>query len=139
VKRALAITGMVLLILVSSLSASSAEPPAIVITRPTIIAFCRPIDTKTADEETNEVLADFQTYTARLPKPLQTAGIEFHELYVHSFRIRAGGRVKTFRPGKVYLGFYFIAPGRAPHVEYGVHTDDEILEIATEYFRHSSR
>jgi len=115
-----------------------AERPPIVITRPTIVAFFPPVNSDASDSDTNEALADFQIYTARVRRPLRSRGIEFRELYVHSLRIRVGTSVSTFRP-KVYVGYYFIAPGRKPRVEYGVHTDDELLEIANEYFRNSSK
>jgi hypothetical protein len=116
-----------------------AERPLCVITRPTIVAFFPPVDTSAIDEDTNELLADFQTYTARVRMPLRKAGSEFHELYARSFRIRVGRRVRTFHPGKVDVGYVFITPGGAPRVEYGVRTDDDLLRIAQEYFRIPSK
>jgi len=32
------------------------------------------------------------------------------------------------------VGYYYIAPGRKPRLEYGVATDLDILQIASDYF-----
>jgi len=34
----------------------------------------------------------------------------------------------------VKVGYYYIAPGRKPRLEYGVATDLDILQIASDYF-----
>jgi hypothetical protein len=75
-----------------------------------------------------------QVYAARVREPLRRAGIDFHEVYAGSFRVRIGNKVVTFRPGEVKVGYYFVAPGKKPRVQYGVDTDDDILRIAGEYF-----
>jgi len=33
------------------------------------------------------------------------------------------------------VGYYFIAPGKAPHIEYGVLTDVDIVQAAAAYFQ----
>jgi hypothetical protein len=49
--------------------------------------------------------------------------------------VKNGGVVHTFKSGKVGVGYYFIAPGKQPQVEYGVHDDQDILDIARRYFQ----
>jgi hypothetical protein len=35
---------------------------------------------------------------------------------------------------KIGVGYFFIAPGKEPHVEYGVMTDADLLDAARKYF-----
>jgi hypothetical protein len=104
---------------------------------PTVIAFFTPVTQAELnnDPDTNEALADFQLCAKAIREPLHNAGIEFQEVYAPSFRVQVGARVTTFRPGKVNVGYYFIAPNRKPRVEYGVMTDFDLRQIASEYFR----
>ena len=111
------------------------KPPVIVVTKSTIVAFFPPVtqsDLKNGD--TNESLADFQYYAGKAQPPLQKNGIEFQELYAYAFRFRIGSKVKTFRPGKTQVGYYLVAPGKKLRIVYGVMTDDDLLQIAKEYF-----
>ena len=114
---------------------TSAREPIVVIHIPTIVAFfpVTQADLKN-DPDTNEALADFQFYAANVRKPLHDAGIDFQEIYALSFRVQRGTRTAIFRPGKVKVGYYFVAPGKKPRIEYGVITDTDLLEIAKEYF-----
>jgi hypothetical protein len=112
------------------------KPPVVVVRGPTVVAFFEPVSQAKLekDPDTNEALADFQWYATSVRDPLRKAGIEFHELYTHSFRLRVGNRFSTFRPVKVDVGYYLVAPGKNPRVEYGVMTDADLLQLATEYF-----
>ncbi len=115
---------------------AAAKQPVVVIRRPTIVAFFTPVtqaDLKN-DPDTNEALADFQFYAANVRRPLHDAGIDFQEIYALSFRVQRGTRTAIFRPGKVKVGYYFVAPGKKPRIEYGVITDTDLLKIAKEYF-----
>jgi hypothetical protein len=47
---------------------------------------------------------------------------------------RMGKAATTFKPTKVDVGYYLVAPGRKPRVEYGVMTDADLLQVADEYF-----
>jgi hypothetical protein len=117
------------------------EEPIVEVQGPTVIAFFAPVSAAEMekDPDTNEVLADFQVYAARLREPLRKAGVQFEELYVHSFRLRVGNSVTGFRPAKVDVGYYFVMPGKKPRIECGVLTDVDILEEAQEYFGNSIR
>lgn len=86
------------------------------------------------DPDTNEALADFSIYAKEARDRLMGAGIEFHELYAHSFRLRVGKRLTTFRPTKTEVGYYLVSPGKKPRIEYGVMTHLDLIETANEYF-----
>jgi hypothetical protein len=116
---------------------SAAEkPPLVVVEGRTVVAFF-PLVTDAGlkkDADTNEALNDFQLYATRVREPLKKAGVEFHELYAHSFRVRVGKAVTIFRPVKADIGYYFIVPGKEPRIEYGVMTDADLLQLANDYF-----
>ena len=121
------------------LGISSAQPapkaPISEVRRPSIVAFFPPVSAaELKDGETNESLSDFQFYAGRVQPPLMNAGIDFHEIYSHSFSIRLGTTTTTFHPKKVDVGYYFVAPGKKPHIEYGVMTDADLLLVADRYF-----
>ena len=86
------------------------------------------------DPDTNEALADFQFYAGKVRRLLHDAGIDFHEIYAPSFRVQQGTKITTFHPGKVKVGYYFIAPRKKPRVDYGVMSDTDLLLVAKEYF-----
>jgi hypothetical protein len=103
--------------------------------RPTILTFFPPVTkAELNDGETNESLADFQYSARRVRQPLQQEGIEFHEVYAHSFQLRIGKTVITFHPEKTDVGYYLVSPGKKPRVEYGVLADTDLLQIAHKYF-----
>lgn len=107
-----------------------------VIQKPTVMAFFTPVTEKELenDPDLNEVLSDFQLYNSEVHEPFARAGIDFQEADALSFKIRIGKTVQTFRTGKIGVGYYFIAPGKEPRVEYGVMTNTDLLEIARKYF-----
>jgi hypothetical protein len=103
------------------------------------VAFFEPVSEKVMrkDESKNEVLSDFQLYARQVRGPLLRKGVEFREMYATSFRLQDGDRVSLFRSdkvGNVKVGYYFIAPGKKPRIQYGVMTDADILRMANEYF-----
>jgi hypothetical protein len=91
------------------------------------------------DPDTNESLADFQLYAKSVREKLHNAGIEFEEIYALSFAVRCGTKTTNFRPKKAAVGYYFIAPGKSPRVEYGVMTDVDILRVGAAYFHLASK
>ena len=114
-----------------------AEGQTVMVVRgPTVVAFFEPVSDKmmAKDAGTNEALSDFQLYTRQVRGPLQRRGVEFQEMYATAFRVQDGDRVVLFRPGKVKVGYYFVAPGKKPQIKYGVMTDADILQMADEYF-----
>jgi hypothetical protein len=115
-----------------------AKTPTVFIVRgPTVVAFFPPVSDSELDSDAdlNETLSDFQYYADEVRGPFKRAGIEFHETYTRSFLIRMTGKAITFRATrKNDVGYYFIAPGKKPHVEYDVMTDEELLDVAHDYF-----
>lgn len=108
----------------------------VTVSGPMVIAFFPSVTKKDLSQapETNELLSDFQFYAQRVGGELHDAGIDFQEIYASSFSLRFGAKTKTFHPQKTQVGYYFVAPGKSPHVEYGVMTDSGILQAAKKYF-----
>ena len=113
-----------------------APVPTFVVEHPTVIAFFPHVTDAELerDADTNEALSDFQLYASQAGPRLKKAGIDFEVASATRFRVKMNGTVRTVETGKIGIGYYFIAPGRKPRVEYGVHDDQEILEIARQYF-----
>jgi hypothetical protein len=113
----------------------------IVVSGPTVIAFFPPVTEKDLldDPDTNEALSDFQFYAQMVRGELHDAGIDFQEIYASSFGVKCKGKIKTFHPQKEQIGYYFVMPGKSPHVEYGVMTDADISLIAKKYFRPAAK
>ena len=110
--------------------------PTFVIERPTIIAFFPPMTDAELDKnpDMNEVLGDFQLYASQASPGLKKAGVDFKVATALRFRVNNGGVVTTFKTGKIKVGYYFVAPGKPAHVEYGVMTDIDMLARAKKYF-----
>jgi hypothetical protein len=86
------------------------------------------------EEGINEALSDFLFYLPAVEDKLTRAGVEVHAVFkVKSFQVKLGSRWQTVRP-KTGVGYYFIAPGRQPHIEFNVSDTDSILGDAGEYF-----
>jgi hypothetical protein len=108
-----------------------------IVNRPTVVAFFPPVAEAelSKDPDTNEALEDFRYYAARVRDRAGEVGIDFEEIEASSFSVKCGAKTIVFRPKKTKVGYYFVAPGKSPRVEYGVLTDSDILHIATEYFQ----
>lgn len=119
------------------LAQKSAKPlPVFEIHGPTVIAFYPQISQEEMDKGGDAATAmdDFQSYLGPADKRLKAAGIELRVEEARSFRVRIAGKLHTHRGGKIDIGYYFIAPGKAPHVEYGVMTDADLVVAAGKYF-----
>ena len=121
---------------VSGLHAQSpSQIPTIEIQRDTVIAFYNPAPKNVEpDADSDESLSDFQLYAGSVRQPLGKLGIDLKVLYVRSFRLQFGGRNTEFRPRSDTAGYYLIAPGKKPLIEYGVMTDADLLLVAKRYF-----
>ncbi len=115
---------------------SAMQPETYVIRQPTIVAFFPPVTRPVleSDDDSNEALSDFQFYARQVRTHLEKAGIDFREADARSFRIRMGTNVRIFQTGKIGIGYYLVAPGKKPHIEYGVMTDTDLLDVARKYF-----
>lgn len=133
-------TALLLLQFAGAAVGQKAAPVTYAIKGPTVIAFFRHVTDveMEKDPDTNEALSDFQLYAAQAALKLKLAGIAFEVASTKAFRVKDGLALHTFK-GKIDVGYYFVAPGKEPRVAYGVHDDQEIVEIAAEYFRTSAR
>jgi hypothetical protein len=111
--------------------------PTFVIRRPTIIAFFPPVTEAELEKDpgTNEALSDFQFYASQVASPLKKAGIDLEVASATEFKVNNRGVIHDFRTGKVRVGYYFVAPGKEPHVEQGVMTGLDILDVARKQFQ----
>lgn len=135
----LAIFLTVLSFLCGSLNATPKEK-LVIVNGPTVVAFFTPVTEADLEKhpDTNEALADFQVYSERVKGQLAHLGIAFKEGYATSFVVKSGAKTMRFRP-KIGVGYYFLIPGKSPHVEYGVMTDDGILQVAKDQFHPTSK
>jgi len=122
-------------------SGAAQKDPIVEARGPTIVAFFELVTQEDLDKnpDTYEALADFQVYAKQLRDRLTGTGIEFHELYVHSFRLRVGKRLLAVNVSKAGVGYCFVTPGKKPRMEYGVMTDSDALIVAKEYFGSSAK
>jgi len=115
--------------------AAGEKEPLVEVRGPTVVAFLGPVkqDELEKNPDTNEALVDFQLCANHVHNRLMEAGIEFHILYGHSFRLRVGQRLTTFRSAKG-VGYYLVEPSKKPRIDYGVMTDLDLLKVAKKYF-----
>lgn len=115
----------------------TASTPSILIQKPTVIAFFFPVSDAEMEKnpDINEALSDFQLYASKAGPPLKEAGVDFEVVAARQFQVNNGSGSETFKTGKIGIGYYFVLPGKRPHVQYGVMTDDEILEAAAKYLQ----
>jgi hypothetical protein len=108
------------------------------ISGPTIIAFFpttqAEID-KDADE--NEALSDFQYYLFTMTQPMKDAGIRVELSSDPSFRVLVDGKditVDAKAAGPNGYGYYYTEPGKSPHIETDMMTDEDFQQQSKEYF-----
>ena len=135
-----AIASVVVALLLAPSLVATPQKTVVVVNRSTVVAFFALVtsDEPNADADANEALADFKLYAMKVRKPLNDAGIDFKEVYSKSFQVQREKGITTFRPGKLDVGYYFVAPGKEPRIEYGVRTDADLLQIAKDYFNQAS-
>jgi hypothetical protein len=108
--------------------------PVYALRRATVLAFFVGADhAPEIDSNGNETLSDFQLYAYQAKGPLKRMGIDLLDTIAPVFRVRLAAKETTLRPTQK-VGYYFLAPGKEPRVEYGVRTDDQLIDIAREYF-----
>jgi hypothetical protein len=121
------------------LFASAGHPgrqPRIPVQGPIILAFSPRVEEADLkrDPDLNESISDFRLYTDEIREPLAKAGIEFREVHRRSFCIEMRTGAVNVDRLRQDLGYYFIQPGKKPHVEYGVQTSVDIAQEAKTYF-----
>ena len=63
---------------------------------------------------------------ASVEAPLAKMGVDYMEIHASNFVVKVGNATTNFRPVKG-VGYYFVAPGKKPRVEYDVLTDSDLL------------
>ena len=121
-------------------SAQKAAPVVqrFVITGPTVVAFfCTDKAPTTGESEQNfsDGLSDFDYYLRGMEERLHRAGIEFKVVNEGSFETVTDKSLRVFKTSKIGVGYYLIAPGKGPHLERGVMTGDDLVDIARKYLR----
>lgn len=121
-------------LLFSALLLWAQSSPSYNVEGPTILAFFTPVSQSGPREAgTEEALADFQFYGLQASKQLAKMGVNYKEVRASGFVVKVGNAATSFRPSKG-VGYYFVAPGRKPRVEYGVMTDRDLVQAAHNYF-----
>ena len=136
-KRLMGILAIALFPVAVSAQAAKEPVPVFSIHKPTIIAFFvsnTGSQTQADAEDDEEALADYQYYVGLALPRLRKAGVDFEDVDAPIFKVNVEGNVATFRVDKITVGYYFVAPGKEPHVEYGVMTDSNMIDLARRYF-----
>lgn len=132
--RRLFVALVALLMSLPAQSPPAGKLPLIVIHRRSVIAFfVGANEAREIDANGNESLSDFQLYAYQAKGPLKKMKVDLLDTTSPAFSIQTGTKVVDFHPAQ-RIGYYFIASGREPRVEYGVRTDDQLIEIASQYF-----
>jgi hypothetical protein len=113
---------------------TGAKQPIIDVQKPSIVAFYPASESEAENQDEIESLSDFRLFVEESRKPLRAEGIELHEVFSTSFRIRVGVKTTIFHPAEAGVGYYLIAPGKQPRVEYGIMTAEDLVQVARQYF-----
>jgi len=120
-----------------SAATAAEQQTRFVITGPTLISFfLNYTDDEILAEGGDEALNDFVFYLPAAEDQLRRAGVQVHAVFkLKSFQVKMGSRWRTVQPRAQDVGYYFIAPGREPRLEFGVEDSETIVDSAREYFR----
>jgi len=113
----------------------------VAVTGPTLVGFFPPVtEAQTAaDEELATTLDDFGWHLAEATASLRAQGFAVEARFTDTLWLRAGAeRWKFVPPDSARIGYYLVAPGRAPNVRYHVHADAELIELGAAYVRGDS-
>ena len=95
-----------------------------------------PATTTAADEELNALLDDFGWHLSAATVSLRARGYQVEVRFTDTLYFREGTRRWRFvPPDTARIGYYLVAPGRAPDVLDQIHTDAELVERGTAYLR----
>ncbi|HKP76219.1 MAG TPA: hypothetical protein VJT67_11895 [Longimicrobiaceae bacterium] len=104
---------------------------------PTLVAFWPAHAQAVIDSDGDDATAldDFGYHLASAESALRALGVRVVSLEGPRFHLVAGGRTTEFVVPRdsADLGYYLIAPGRAPAIAYGVLTDADLVGFAREY------
>jgi len=107
------------------------------ISGPTIIAFFPTTQSEVdKDADENETLSDFQNYLYEMKQPLQDAHIRLEQSYDPAFQVNVDGKLVMFnaKSSQNGYGYYFIEPGKAPHLVSDMMVDEDFQQKSKAYF-----
>ena len=124
-------TSLVLLVgaLLAPTSWARTRDSSVQVVGPTVIAFFVP-EKGNSEPGSHEAFDDFELYAKQVRPRMNAAGITFTTVYSASLQVVIGRTSTAFHAGKRRV----VAPHRKPHVEYGVITDDDLMQVARHYF-----
>jgi hypothetical protein len=102
------------------------------ISTPTVVAFFEYEGCQT-DPNCEDSLEDFQVFFGRIRKRINQSVVSIHECYRKSFEIESRGK-RTRVTAEKGVGYYLVAPEKTPHIELGVITDDDLVDLMDKYF-----
>jgi hypothetical protein len=109
------------------------------VTGPTLIAFYPPSASALIDAGDDQATAldDFGYHLASATDSLRALGVRVVSVGSRVLHVVDGARTTVFAVPRdsADLGYYLVAPGRAPVVYHGVRADVELLDAAHEYLR----
>ena len=120
---------------VSASPTTSADTMTVVVEGPTIVAFVPAgLEARVDADSTGEVATvtdDFFHYFAEATGSLSDMGVKWRVREADTLAFARGDRRWTWAPpaDSSYVGYYLASPGTPPLVLYGVHVDDELVEL----------
>ena len=109
----------------------------LVVTGPVLIALFPDVSQAEvdADGDLNEALADFQWYLPGAFAALAAAGIQAHEVYADTLRLRdPADPARTLSFDAREVRYVWLRPGHAPRTVDTVMQDLGLLQVSAEYF-----
>lgn len=102
------------------------------ISGPTVIAYFDYANLQ-SDPNFSDTFGDFQFSVQGMRERLDQAVVRVHECH-RSFELQVRGKRQRFDIEPKGAGYYLISPDKAAHVERGVITDDDLIEVMKQYF-----
>jgi hypothetical protein len=106
---------------------------------PTLVAFwpANAVAALDSGGASASALDDFGYYLSAADSGLRSLGVRVVNVGGRTFHVVAGAATTSFSvpPDSSDIGYYLVAPGRAPEVYYGVQTDTDLLDAARQYIR----
>lgn len=102
---------------------------------PTLVAFYVVPTHADSAGEVDAALDDYGYYLAEADSALRALGFRVQVVPSRTVHLVSGRETTVFTvpPDSADLGYYFVAPGRAPAVFYGVQVSDELIAEARAY------
>jgi hypothetical protein len=105
------------------------------IASPTVVAFFNYASVQPNDPNLPDVIEDFRLTVQRLRERLDDSVIAVHECYQSWFEVNVPGKaLQHFTVGPEGAGYYLVSPAVPAKVEYGVMTDEDVINLMRQHF-----